>query len=423
MDGMDISANASAVRDSAQLSRVSLIVAICASAILILDGLDIQVIGMAAPDVVKDLGIERSALAPALAAALLGMALGASTVGAMGDRWGRRPALLASTLIFGCATLLAATSSNVAELAFWRFLTGIGLGGALPCATALIAEFTSRQMRSQAIGAAQIGVPIGGILGAALAGEIIPDYGWRMMFAVGGVLPIAAAIVMYFVMPESPRFLASRTHPPQEAGVRALFTPKLRHDTFLTTAAFFTNIFVVYAFFNWSPLVLTSMGFGFDSAVRSTLIFNLAGIVGALVIAVTIARFGSRMPLATSASGAVLALVGLACMQTHHFPSLMSGIAIAGATICAIQVGMYAVAANVFPTRCRSSGIGWALGAGRLGGILSAFGGGLLLAAAGANGFFWGVSAATLLTLITVLLLRGHISPSHLQEMPDGSTH
>jgi MFS transporter, AAHS family, 4-hydroxybenzoate transporter len=431
--------NVDAVLDAARLRGVALNVAICAGAILILDGLDIQVIGMAAPDLVKDFGIDRSALAPALAAALLGMAFGASGVGALGDRWGRRPALLASTFLFGFATLLAATSRNVTELAVWRLITGIGLGGALPSAAALLAEFTAQRTRSQALGAALVGVPLGGILGAALAGELVPAYGWRAIFVVGGVLPVLAAALMYFVMPESPRFLASRTSQSQtlaallnrieggtrycsehsfvlgagaatgQAGVRALFAPNLRWDTILTSLAFLTNIFAVYAFFNWSPLVLTSMGFGFDIAVRSSLAFNVAGIVGSLLIAVTIARFGSRIPLAVSASGGALALVSLAYLSAYQPSGLMAGIAAAGATISAVQVGMYAVAANVFPTPCRSSGIGWALGAGRLGGILSSFAGGLLLAVAGGRGFFGGVAAVMLLTLASLLLLRRHI--------------
>jgi MFS transporter, AAHS family, 4-hydroxybenzoate transporter len=441
--------NVDVVLDTARISSVSLIVALCAGAILVLDGLDIQVIGMAAPDLVQDFGIQSEALAPALAAALVGMAIGASLVGAMGDRWGRRPALLLSTFLFGAATLLAATSRNVTELAVWRLITGIGLGGALPTATALLAEFTSQRARSQAIGVALVGVPLGGILGASLAADLVPEHGWRAIFIVGGVLPMLAASLMYFVMPESPRFLATRAHRPaalatllnkiegreryssehsfvlgadsgsgRHSGVRALFAPQLRWDTTLTSLAFLTNIFAVYAFFNWSPLVLTSMGFGFEQAVRSTLAFNIAGIVGSLVIAVTIARFGSRIPLSVSALTAALALVGLACLQSHDPSSLMAGIASAGATISAVQVGMYAVAANVFPTPCRSSGIGWALGAGRLGGILSAFAGGALLAIAGGRGFFGGVGAVMLLTLATILLLRRHVPRPQTQTDP-----
>jgi MFS transporter, AAHS family, 4-hydroxybenzoate transporter len=383
--------NVDEVLDTARFSGLSLAVAICAGLILILDGLDIQVIGLMAPDIVRDFRIDRDALAPALAAALFGMALGAPGVGAFGDRWGRRPALLLSTLVFGLATLFAATSRNVGELTLWRFITGIGLGGALPSASALLAEFTSREVRSQALGAALVGVPLGGILGAALAAGIVSTHGWRAMFVIGGTLPVAAAAAMYFVMPESPRFLASRSRctgalaamlnriernslfsaddsfvlgyaesHDQRAGLRALFARALRWDTTITSLAFLTNILAIYAFYNWSPIVLTAMGFTFDEAV-------------------------------------------------------------AGAAVAAVQVGMYAVAANVFPTRCRTAGVGLALGAGRLGGILSSFAGGALLAQAGPRGFFGGIGVAVLLTLATILLLRRHVPRHPVTETRDGS--
>ena len=132
--------NVDDVLDNARFSGISFVVALCAASILVLDGLDIQLIGIAAPDIARDLGVSRGALAPALAAALAGMLIGAPIIGALGDRWGRRPALLFSTLLFGVATLAAATSRSVSTLAVWRLITGIGLGGALPAAAALLAE-------------------------------------------------------------------------------------------------------------------------------------------------------------------------------------------------------------------------------------------------------------------------------------------
>jgi AAHS family 4-hydroxybenzoate transporter-like MFS transporter len=398
------------------------VVLLCAASSLILDGFDIQAAGFAAPALIDDLHVTRAALGPALAASLVGMAVGAAGIGALGDRWGRRRTLLLSTALFGIATLLAATARSVATLAVWRFITGIGLGGALTTATALVAEFSPDRFRAQAIGAIQMGVPIGGMIGAALAAELIPLYGWRSVFVVGGALPVLAAAVMYFVLPESPSFLAARTlSATGRSGVRALFTPELRWDTAIVSLAFLTNMYAVYAFFSWAPLVLTSLGFELATAVRGALVFNLAGIVGVIAISLLIARFGSRRPLGVFAFVSAAALAWLAGFA-HGLPSLMGGIAVAGAAISAVQVGMYTLAAHVFPTECRTSGVGWVLGTGRVGGIASSLGGGLLLTLTGASGFFGCIAAVLLFTLASVLAVRRQITASRLLPAPGPGT-
>ncbi|HEY7641898.1 MAG TPA: MFS transporter [Steroidobacteraceae bacterium] len=427
------------VLEAAKLRGPALVVLFCAASSLILDGFDIQAVGFVAPALVGDLHVERAALGPALAASLVGMAIGAAGIGALGDRWGRRRTLVLSTALFGLATLLAASATSVATLALWRFVTGIGLGGALTAATALIAEFSPRKFRAQAIGAIQIGVPIGGMLGAMLAAELMPAYGWRSVFVVGGVLPLLVAALMYFVLPESPRFLATRSHAretlarlmaridpagrysttdvfvlgeeprPTRSGVRALFSPQLRWDTAIVSLAFMTNMYAVYAFFSWAPLVLTSLGFELVTAVRGALVFNLAGIGGVIAIAWLIARFGSRRPLAAAALLGAAALASLA-LFAKGLPALMSGIAVAGIAINAVQVGLYALAAHVFPTECRTSGVGFSLGAGRTGGIAAALGGGMLLSLSGAAGFFGWIAGALVIACVAVLLVRRQIA-------------
>jgi len=410
------------VLESGRLRGPVLVVLLCAASTLILDGFDIQAAGFAAPALVNDLHVTRAALGPALAASLVGMALGAAGIGALGDRWGRRRTLLLSTALFGIATLLAATATSVATLALWRFITGIGLGGALTTATALVAEFSPRRLRAQAIGAIQMGVPIGGMTGAALAAELIPSYGWRSVFVVGGALPVLAAAVMYFVLPESPCFLAAQGQSATgRSGMRALFTPQLRWDTAIVSLAFLTNMYAVYAFFSWAPLVLTSLGFELVTAVRGALVFNLAGIVGVITISLLISRLGSRRPLAVFAFVSAAALTWLA-LFAHGLLPLMGGIAVAGAAISAVQVGMYTLAAHVFPTECRTSGIGWVLGTGRVGGIASALGGGLLLTLSGPGGFFGCIAAVLLFTFASVLAVRRQITASHPLPAPGPGT-
>ena len=209
--GSDGTVDVNAVLDAARFRGLPLLVMILAACITILDGFDIQIMGLASPCIGTGLG--NGARSPCscllFAAALIGMAVGGFVLGAFGDRRGRRPAILASVLIFALGTLATTWVPNLPTLVALRFLTGIGLGGALPNATALMAEFAPPKIRSQTIAAMIIGVPIGGMLGATIAAEIVPILGWRALFAIGGILPIAALLGIFFALPESARFLCS----------------------------------------------------------------------------------------------------------------------------------------------------------------------------------------------------------------------
>lgn len=439
-----------AVLDRVGFRGLPLTVLVCTAITLALDGFDIQAIGFVAPALIMEFGVDRPALAPVLAASLLGMAFGGLGVGHVGDRWGRKTALLISIIMFGTGTLMGSTAASLEALTFWRLLTGIGLGGALPNTAALMVEFSPPRWRSQAVAAAIVGVPLGGMAGAAIAAEVVPILGWRALFVLGGVLPLVWAVVMYLIVPESPRYLATRQDKgPELAGIlnriengarytgrevfvlgssafekgtarlSALFSRSLVRDTLATWIIFGTNIFAVYAFFSWAPVVLTSLGLDFSTAVRGALVFNLAGVAGALFLSWVISRLGSRRPLAAAATVAAVSLLFLAWLARAasastepHVPlaALMVGIALAGFSITAIQVGMYAVAAHIYPTECRASGVGWALGIGRLGGIVSSFAGALLVAsAAHESRFFFGIASVLSMTLLGILVLRRHI--------------
>lgn len=438
------------VLDSVRFRGLPLTVLICSGVVLALDGFDIQVIGFVAPALTTQFGVTRAALGPVLAASLVGMGIGGLGVGPIGDRIGRRAAVLLSTAIFAAGTLLGSTAASIEALALWRLLTGIGLGGAMPNVTALMAEFAPPRWRSLTISAAIAGVPVGGMLGAALAAEIIPAFGWRAIFVLGGVLPLLWLAVMYFLLPESPRYLAARGRRPRELaallnrideqqqlhgdetfvlrdaavrtsrGVRALFSRELMRDTIAAWVIFGTNIFAVYAIFNWAPVVLTSLGLELSTAVRGLLLFNFAGVVGSLALSLLIPRLGSRALLACCAIGAAasaiwlawLARVAGASVADVPVAALMAGLALAGLTTIAIQVGMFPVMAHVYPVQSRSTGLGWAIGLGRLGGILSSFAGGWFMTNMGGDsGFFVGVALTLAVTLAGVMSLRNHIRP------------
>ncbi|MBM4221988.1 MAG: MFS transporter, partial [Gammaproteobacteria bacterium] len=375
--------NVDDILDRVRLQGLPLLVMICVMAVLILDGFDIQIIGFSAPALAQEFGIERKALGPVLAAALLGMAAGAFAGGLAGDRWGRRPTLIAGTAVVGAATFAAAMANSIESLTFWRLITGIGLGGTLPNATALMAEFAPRRWRSQAITATIVGVPVGGMIGAAIAAEIVPEQGWRLLFLIGAALPMLLAAIMYFLLPESARYLVTRADRHRElaallgridpgrtasgaeafvlstpagtesAGLGALFSRGLMRDTIAAWLVFGANVFAVYAFFNWIAVVLTSVGLDIATAVRAGLVFNLAGVIGSLANAWIIARFGSRWPLGLMAALAIASLLHLAQLPLGGadsavlLPALMAGVAIAGLSITAVQIGMYAVCAHI----------------------------------------------------------------------------
>jgi MFS transporter, AAHS family, 4-hydroxybenzoate transporter len=431
-----------AVLDRAQFGLLPKLVLLCAGCITILDGFDIQVMGLTAPSVASEWAVDRSALAPAFAAALLGMALGGFAFGWLGDRYGRRPAMLLSVLVFGVGTMLTAFATNLTTLAVLRLLTGVGLGGALPNATALMAEFSPPRLRSQVIAAAIVGVPIGGIVGAAIGAHIIPSFGWRAMFVIGGLLPLLATVAMYRYLPESPRFLVGQAHRKRElaallnrfdgserfhesshyrvaapvyaqkAGPNLLWSRQYRRDTVALWLAFVTNLFAVYCFYNWGPVVLTSLGLSVGSAVRALLVFNLFGVIGSLIASRVISHLGSRWIQALLCVVAIGILLQLrATIGTSgagiSTTTVLASMASAGFCILGVQVTLFAVAANVYPTQCRSVGVGWAQGMGRLGGIASAAAGAVLVD----SGFFASIAATLAITAVAVLGLKNHIRP------------
>lgn len=430
--------------DAGRWAGLPLLVATFTVLTFVFDGFDIQAIAFAAPALSTALGVDRTALAPVLAAGLLGMGIGGLGIGALGDYIGRRWALIGSLSLVALASLLTAFASSAGELALWRLLTGIGLGGTLPNATALIAEFAPVKVRTLLVSSTVVGVPVGGMLGALVASELIPQLGWRAIFVAGAILPAALVLAMLVLLPESPRYLTMKRHRwPQLAallnrlarsnrftgteqfyiresqpaassvGVAVLFTPEFRRETVLVWFIFLTNVFSAYAIFNWLPTVLSHAGLPIATAIRGSFVFNLGGVVGALAAVAFIGRFGSRPVLVAVAFGGILSTLALGFIPLQSesgVASLMLVMIVAGACITTVQVAMYSVTAYIYPTPARASGLGWALGIARFGGILSSFAGSILLGIGeGTRSFFVGIAIVVLLTLVGVLLLRKHV--------------
>jgi AAHS family 4-hydroxybenzoate transporter-like MFS transporter len=433
------------VVDGARFGRYALRVCALTTLALVIDGFDIQAIAFAAPPLMSEWGIDRAALAPILAAGLIGMFVGALVLGVAGDRYGRRRALLASLALMAATSLLAATADGPGPLATYRFLTGLGLGGALPNAAALMVEFAPLAVRTVVMAITVVGVPIGGMLGAAIAARLVPAFGWPSIFVLGGLLPAVLLLAMTWLLPESPHYLARKPHRTRElatvlnrvlgeprydgsisfvsrdaapggerAGPLALFSAEHRRETLLIWLIFFTNVFTVYCYFSWTPTVLTAVGLPLATALRGLLLFNLGGIVGALLGAWWMGRAGSRTVLLALAAGAALSTLAIGWVEAtpEDNLALMSCLLLAGAGVSGVQVQMYTVAASAYPTQLRATGVGWALGTARLGGVLSAFAGSAVQAlGSGLKPFFTSIALVVVATVAGIALLRRHLPP------------
>lgn len=415
---------------------------------IILDGVDNQLLPNALPRMMKDWGLPREAFLTALSSGPFGMMIGGALGGYFGDRIGRRNALLGSVLTFAVITLALAWVETVGQLAILRFLAGVGLGGAMPNAAVLASEYVPRRQRPFAVTLTIVCIPLGGVLAARMAGEIIPSYGWQPLFIAGGVVPILLAVLLFFVLPESPRYLASRRQRWPEltrmlrrmghdvpddvvyvehegiardtvtrdavrsrASIGELFAPTYLRDTIALCLSFFFCLMVNYIGILLIPVVFTGAGFEQAAANRVLEYFNYGGVAGAVIGALIIQRLGSRA--AMLGMSAVAVVVGLALAQmTLSAPasvSLMALMILGGALLNGVQTTMYALAAQVYPSEIRGTGVGTAVAFGRIGNVLAAWAGNRALSLGGTPGYFTSWSITMGIVLMTLAALTRHI--------------
>lgn len=391
------------------MPRPQVLVALTALTI-VFDGAAMQLLGIAVPALAADWQVPRSAFAPLLASGLIGMVIGGSLGGIAGDRLGRRAALVGSVIVFAVFTLVTTLADSLATLGALRFFAGLGFGAAVPNATALTAEYVPLGRRALAVTLTIVCVPLGGSLAAFVASQVLPAYGWRALFAIGGTLPLAWAAVLIAVLPESPQFLARTTS--ERGSVTALFSHDLRRDTIALWGAFVFGLLAVFTNFNWVPSMLTSAGLDVALASTGMAAFNLGGVAGALAGAFIIARIGSRPAMVGLAAGAVVVALMMSVMpiggDAEPGPIVLM-LGLAGGLINAVQVAMYALAAHVYPTAVRATGVGAAASIGRCGAIASTYAGAWALETGGPQWFFWLIGSAMAVVAASLALVRRHM--------------
>ncbi len=380
------------------------VAAIC-TLIQMCDGYDVGSIGWAVPSLTHAWHLAPSAFALAFLWSNLGVMAGALSSGPIGDRFGRKPLLLISIAIFGLASLASAFASSLGVLSGLRFFTGLGIAGGFTGTTALIGDYTPRRLRATMIMVTFTGAPLGGFLGGlAVSFLLARGFAWPIIFVIGGVFPIVLLLITALWLPESPRFLAaSQNLAPRHRAllarldiapgqlerhaidlahgnpVKMLFGEGYALQTVLLWIIFFCSLINLYLFVFWLPEILHLTGMTPPQAVFATSLHALGAIAAVLYLGFLIDRFRPERALALHfAAGIVfIALIALVAMP---YIALLAVVFLSGMTVIGSQTGANATAGALYPARMRTSGIGWALGIGRLGGIAAAPLGGFLLA-------------------------------------------
>lgn len=411
---------------------------------IIFDGADNQLLGTAIPAIMREWQLARAAFAPVLALGMAGMMIGGAIAGLAGDRIGRKSALIASVFLFGVSTVGLAAVSGVHGLMIVRFFAGLGLGGAVPNAAALSAEFVPQRHRPLAVTLTIVCVPLGGTLAGLLALRVLPTLGWRSLFVIGGAIPMVTALFLVAALAESPRYLASRparwpelrrllermghvltkdtrfaqpANAAERAGPRALLLPGWRRDTVALWCAYFSCLLAVYLGFNWVPSMLTGAGLRPEIGSTGITAFNVGGVFGAVAGALTFPRAGSRATMLTMVGGAIVSAMAMSAL--HIAPStstvsIMTLLTLTGGFINAVQTTMFSLAAQIYPTAIRATGVGTAVSIGRSGAVLSTYIGAWALDAGGPRALFLVVAFAMIACGVALAIIQRHI-PSTAQ--------
>jgi MFS transporter, AAHS family, 4-hydroxybenzoate transporter len=339
-------------------------IALCSLASL-LDGYDIQALGLSIPGMAKEFGAAPTALTFAVSASLIGMALGAIMLGPLGDRFGRKPMLVAFLLLIGVTTIGAITATGPNSLAIWRFFSGLGMGAIIPVAVAIVAEAAPETSRTALITMMIACSPIGSFVAGFAAPLIEPAFGWRGIFAFGGMLTLIAALAIWFALPA----FAIVKRPELKPNLASLFTPAYRARTSLLWLIFGVNLFVTYSLISWLPTLLSEAGWAKADAQRATGLMALGGVCGGLLIAWAADR-GRAIPVLVAAYVASAGLFVLFAIGPGSQAAWMALLVLVGAGAIGSQMALGSFSASFYPSEIRATGLGWSGGVGRLGAII-----------------------------------------------------
>ncbi len=355
-----------ALIDAAPVGKMQWRVIICCFLVVMLDGFDTAAIGFIAPDIRTHWQLTAGDLAPLFGAGLLGLTAGALLCGPLSDRFGRKRVIELCVFLFGALSLASAFSPDLQTLVFLRFLTGLGLGGAMPNTITITSEYLPARRRGALVTLMFCGFTLGSAFGGIVSAQLVPVIGWHGILVLGGVLPLMLFVALLVVLPESPRWQVRRQLPQAviaktvsaitreryvdthfyliesasvtKGSIRQLFMGRQLPITLMLWVVFFMSLLIIYLLSSWMPTLLNHRGIDLQHASWVTAAFQIGGTLGALAI------FGT-------------------------------GIGISGS-----QVGLNALTATLYPTQSRATGVSWSNAVGRCGAIVGSLSGGVMMA-------------------------------------------
>jgi AAHS family 4-hydroxybenzoate transporter-like MFS transporter len=406
-----------------------LIIAVCA-VISMVDGFDTQVIALAANGIAQQFGTNVADFGPIFGIGLFGGLVGAIVSGLAGDRFGRKPALIASVAVVALGSLATPFTETTTTLLIVRFITGLGLGGALPSVIALTSEYAPVRRRAATVALMFCGFPLGAVVGGLLSTVLIPNYGWTSVFWLGGLVPVVLLPIIIFAIPESVRFLSMRSDKralarvlkrlrlpaeyapsiqPAPAENRAplpsLFTHGRALGTLMLWLILLLSLLMTYFLTNWIPIVATQNGQDARIGILGAVMLNVGSIVGSIVLG----RFVRARPAATIVAGYLLGAVAIAAIGqvAHSAPGLLITTFLAGFFAIGAQLCTVGLCATFYSDALRATGVGSAMGVARLGAILGPVIGGVLLAAGVSTPVVFLVIAIVSVVAALAMLLMG----------------
>jgi len=402
--------------------------------VAILDGFDTQAIAFTGPSIIQFFGLGAGALAPILTAGIVGMVLGAMTLGLMGDKLGRRPTIIGSVALFGVASLATAFAQTTEQILVLRFIAGLGMGGATPVVLSLAAEYGSAKHRGTIMTTVLLGLPAGAILGGLLAAKMLPSIGWQGIFAVGGIVPLALVVVLVFALPESLYFLARNqssisrqkmartianitktpisadttyTVPEMEVKTRvvSLFSDGLARNTLGIWTVYLFNWVAWFMFLSWLPTVLKATGLPAEQAPMGTVTVNAVFVACAIPLSIILPKINTRLLLLILFLFGIALCWGLANSGTHWtLVFILAGCA--GVGIGGQQIVLNYMVAQAYPTALRATATGWAIALGRVGAIIGSASGGWFLEHGGPSGYYSALIVPLVIASAGLIIIR-----------------